>query len=418
MSTHLHHIFTPTYKRLCIAVFLFFAGLHFLTPVVPVFLTGLGFKGAELGMLLGTFLVSSLLLRPWVGRQSDTQTIIPPKHLMMLGVVLGSVAAASYWWVATMPWLLWGVRALHGISFALFYTAATGYLVRSVPSQYKAEAISYYSNAVKFAMAFTPGIAIWVLSTGHMDWAFMATAAMTLLGVVVLAPLPLSPVPPSPSDTATQAQATPPKTVFGLLPKALPLSLIMVTQSAIFGALIPFVPLLSDERGFEHGGWFYALYALSLMATRFISGSWSDTHGRTTVLLPSMAMVSLSVFCLAWAPNDWAFLALTVCYGFAAGAVQPSIMALVSEQVDDTSQSTALATFSVFADTGIAIGNIVMASLGFYFNYGWGLVAIGVISMIGLVAMAYQATLIEPCTPAGKLLRQPAVQFRRWYRGF
>lgn len=400
MVTHIRTIFTADFQRLSWAVFLFFLGMHFLAPVVPVYFQGQGYEGTELGVLLGAFLLVSLLLRPWVGQVSDA---VSPKPLMIIGVVLATIAPLGYWLLGDWPLTMWLVRIIHGASFGLFYTAATSYLVQTVPPAYKAEAISYYSNAVKLAMAFSPGLALVIMANYGADAAFQATALVTVLALLVVLPLPFLPTskseqsdslaqtqPPVNHASAHQKPSSATKRPWHLLSlhkSSLPLSTIMLTQSAVFGALIPFIPMMAAEKELGFSGWFYAVYALSLISTRFVTGSWSDRLGRYVVLVPSMALVTVSVAMLAWAPNDLWFLLATAFYGLAAGAVQPSIMALISERASAREQGTAMATFAVFCDIGIAIGNVVMATLGHVATYGWGLLAISMLTAVGCIAM-------------------------------
>lgn len=427
--THLRAILTKDFQRLSWSVFLFFLGMHFLAPIAPVYFQNQGFEGTELGLLLGTFLLVSIVLRPWVGRTSDA---VSPKPLMLGGIILATLAPLGYWLLAPWPWLMWLVRIAHGASFALFYTAATSYVVRLVAPAYKAEAISYYSNAVKLAMAFSPGLALLVADWWGPMAAFQLTAGVTLLTLLVIMPLPYQPGSnPAPHQQSQQAVSTAPPSksnLFGLHRGALPLSSIMLTQSIVFGALIPFIPMLADEKHLGLSGWFYAVYALSLISTRFITGSWSDELGRYTVLIPSMAAVTLSVLLLALAPNDVTFLLATALYGFAAGAVQPSIMALISERASHAEQGTAMATFAVFCDIGIALGNVVMATLGHIATYGLGLVVVSSITGIGLIAMIAEAFIHEPAilevmariTGQSRQqlawLRRPVIALRRRYR--
>jgi MFS family permease len=395
MVTHIRTIFTADFQRLSWAVFLFFLGMHFLAPVLPVYFQGQGFEGTELGVLLGTFLLVSLLLRPWVGQVSDA---VSPKPLMMTGVVLAAIAPLGYWLLGDWPLAMWLVRLIHGASFGLFYTAATSYLVQTVPPAYKAEAISYYSNAVKLAMAFSPGLALVIMANYGADAAFQATALVTVVALLVVLPLPFLPTLAADKRQSLPTQAAvvdvaaqPDKKRFlgwlSLHKGSLPLSSIMLTQSAVFGALIPFIPMVATEKDLSFSGWFYAVYALSLISTRFVTGSWSDRLGRYVVLVPSMALVTVSVAMLAWAPNDLWFLLATAFYGLAAGAVQPSIMALISERASAREQGTAMATFAVFCDIGIATGNVVMATLGHVATYGWGLLAISMLTSVGCLAM-------------------------------
>jgi MFS family permease len=50
------------------AQFLFSLAFSLLVPTLPIYLSGFGAKGAEIGFLIGIFSFSSLILRPVIGR--------------------------------------------------------------------------------------------------------------------------------------------------------------------------------------------------------------------------------------------------------------------------------------------------------------------------------------------------------------
>ena len=152
----------------------------------------------------------------------------------------------------------------------------------------------------------------------------------------------------------------------------------MGANSLAFGALIPFVPMLAAEKHWPHAQWFYTLYAVFLIASRFITGKWSDQYGRHTVVLPGMAMVIVTLLLLSWSHSETLFFALAALYGLASGTVQPSLMAMVADRIPKEQQGSGMATFTMLNDLGIAVGSFIMGSLGSEWGYGLALLWISV----------------------------------------
>lgn len=353
-------LFSREFVLLCFASLFFFSSYHLLTPVFPVFLESVHLSEWAVGALVAEFMVVSLLVRPWIGKLSDEMS---RKVLMLAGCAVFALCPLLYL-VSSQTEVLTAVRLLHGASFALFYTASSTYLVGIIPPERKAEGISHYSNAIKVAMAFSPSLAVWLIQSGLQRNAFWIS---TLIGVATLICIALLKPPIQPAKSANKKGKLLNGAAF--LP-----GIVMAANSLAFGALIPFVPMLAMEKHWSHAQWFYTLYAVFLIASRFLTGKWSDQYGRAVVVLPGMALVMLSMLLLGGTSAEWVFFLLAALYGLAAGTVQPSLMAMAAERGGKQEQGSAMATFTMMNDLGIAAGSFVMGSMGPKLGYGTALI--------------------------------------------
>lgn len=138
--------------RLCACTVLLFGAYHALTPILPVFFAQRQMNGLQVGALLSAFLAASLLVRPFAGVLSDR---VAPAWLMTMGL-LGFAACAAAYPFAPGFWPLLAARLIQGASYALFYTGAAASLLSQSPPQRKAEALAWFGNAIKIAMAAAP----------------------------------------------------------------------------------------------------------------------------------------------------------------------------------------------------------------------------------------------------------------------
>ena len=368
-------LYTLEFMALCAASLLFFCSYHLLTPVFPLHLEAQHVSGMQMGSLVAAFMVASLLVRPWVGKLSDE---ISRKHLMLAGVVLFGLCPLLYLQVSEQ-WMLYAVRILHGIGFALFYTASGSYLVNILPAERKGEGISIYSNAIKIAMAIAPGFALLLVQEKHMPLVFQLSAVAALATLVTI--LCLKPAP-----TVGPAKTGKLFNVSAAFPGA-----VMSVNSMAFGALIPFFPLLAAEKGLDNASWFYTLYAVSLIASRFVTGKLSDRYGRYAVTIPGMALVILSLILMGTSSEPWIFPVFAALYGLAAGTVQPSLMAMAADRADKTEQGSAMATFTLLNDCGIAAGTFLMGGLGSQMGYGFSLILVACCTTAGLAFLCRDA---------------------------
>jgi MFS family permease len=367
-------LFTSEFILLCLASLFFFSCYHLLTPILPQYFAAENLSGLAIGSLMAAFMVASMMIRPWVGKLSDE---VSRKTLMLLGISIFTVCPLLYP-LTNMELLLYGIRLLHGVGFAIFYTASASYLISIVPPQNKAEGISYYSNAIKVAMAFSPSLGIFLASQGLINWAFWASFGM---GLVTLSCVLLLKSPQKNTEsTAKKAKGK----LFNT--KALFPGVIMATNSIVFGALIPYIPMLAQEKALTQAGLFYTVYAIFLIGSRFLTGRLSDTMGRDRVVLPGMAAVILTLLMLSWSPSEPIFLAAAALYGLAAGTVQPSLMAIAADRANQGEQGSAMATFTLMSDSGIALGSFLMGALGERFGFGPSLMVIAIVTTLGWAA--------------------------------
>jgi MFS family permease len=363
-------LWTPSFALLCMAMMFFFASNHMVTPLVPLLLQRDELIG-HMGMIVAAFMLTSLIIRPWVGKWSDE---VNPKLLMLVGLGFFSICPFIYVLLKSET-IFYVVRILHGASFALFYTASGTYLTRIIPTGRNAEGISHYSNAIKIAMAFSPALALFLTERHLLTQAFWLSGTMSILGMLCILCLKSQ---PSVSNSK--------KSLSKLInKKAFFPGIIMATNSLAFGALIPFIPMLALEKQMAHPGWFYTGYAIFLIASRGLTGNLSDKYGRQSVLIPGLFIVPITLFILSWASGEWPFIIAACLYGLAAGVVQPSLMALAVDNTLPEERGSAVATFTMLCDAGIALGSLLVGTLGPTQGYTHMILWIGILAFIGFV---------------------------------
>lgn len=380
--THPPPLFTRNFLLVCLALTVFFISNHLLTPSFPVYMQGLDAQKThpwaswELGTILSSFMVSSLLMRPFVGKFCDEGD---PRRWMILGAILFTLMPIAYTASSSTESLLL-VRILHGAGLALFYTAASAFMSLEIPASRRAEGMSHYSNAIKVAMAIGPILGVSLAQQQQFNLLFGLAAAcgwMSLLLVLFLNPL-------SPGTPKNQGSKTKTGKLFN--GRAVFPGVVMATNSIVFGALIPFVPQLALDKGFPiEVTLFYPIYAISLIFSRALTGPLSDRLGREKVVIPGMAGVCISLVLLGIAFHPSFFLVSAAFYGLCAGTVQPSLMALAADRVPAAERGSAMATFTLFTDLGIASGTFLMATLGYAIGFSNALYAILFVTLSGLV---------------------------------
>lgn len=127
----------------------------------------------------------------------------------------------------------------------------------------------------------------------------------------------------------------------------------------------PLFPLYQTRFGLTHGdvGWIAALYGFALIPTMFLSGPWSDRFGRSSLLVPAIAIALLSDVVFAGARNVWWLVAGRIAQGVAVGAFFGPATALASDLMDERRPDAAALGAAIASITGAGIGPLISGSL-------------------------------------------------------
>ncbi len=346
-------LFTRDFLLASLVTLAAFTSFYFLLATLPVYIVAIGGTEAEVGLILGVFSATAVLLRPFVGAAADERGT---RLFIVAGTLLLAVASALYAVAASVALLL-ALRLFHGAGWASFGTATSALVADLAPRNRRGEAMGYYGMFINLAMAVGPAVGV-VLMTAYSFPVLFAISAATALLAVLLALGIHEParrgsrnVPEGPRQGVLERTA--------LFP-----SLILAMTAMTYGAVVSFLPIYASRQGIDNPGVFFTAFATVLLLSRGFTGQLSDRYGRAAVIAPGIALATAALALLAFASSLPAFLAVAVLYGLGFAAVQPALMALVVDRAPLNRRGAAMGTFSTSMDLGIGTGSVV-----------WGFVA-------------------------------------------
>ena len=329
------------------AQFAFSCVFCILIPTIPIYLSGFEAKEAEIGFLIGIFSISSLVLRPFVGR---ALLIIPEKKFMVAGAAIYVLSCLAY--ILAPPfWPLLMVRVFHGIGLALFSTASFTLIARITPESNRGRFISYFylSNNLSFAL----GPFFGMLLINHFSFVvlFLTCTGMSLCSFFIAMKLGKSePVP---------LKNKPLKTQPFLSREALPASMISFMVNIIWGSLSAFLPLYALKHGVSNPGIFFIFLAITLVLGRALGGRVLDMYDRKKIIMPCLFLIIVSIVILPLSGSLTMFILAAIILGIGWAFLYPSLMIYVIE-TSGTAQGPAMATFTALGDLGIGVGPMIM----------------------------------------------------------
>jgi MFS family permease len=369
-------LLTRNFALACLTTFAAFTSFYLLLATLPLYLLEIGGSASSVGLIIGVFGAVALVLRPFVGRETDIRGKGP---FIMGGLVILAASSALYTLVRSVPLLL-GLRVLHGVGWASFTTAASALVADLAPRRRRGEAMGYFGMFNNLAMAVGPALGIELVQRFDFQTMFLSATAIAAAGLVLSLGIHTpKPVPqPGPQAAATSGV---------IEPSALFPALVLAVAMLTYGAIVTFLPIYAVLQGISNPGVFFTVYAIVVIVARGFTGRLSDTYGRAAVATPGIVLAALGLWVLAFAGSLPQFLLVAVLYGGAFAMIHPTLMAMVVDRAHPSRRGAAMGTFSSAMDLGISGGSIVWGFVAQAAGYQAMFLAAGFVAVVALLIL-------------------------------
>jgi len=311
-------------------------------PVLPRYVHGpLDSGNIAVGVVIGSYAITGLLLRPFAGRLADRRG---RKPTMLIGSALVAVAGFLYLLPLGVPGLI-GARLLLGAGEGTVFTAGSAWIVDIAPPARRGRVIGLYGLAVWSGLSIGPLIGELLLSASGYTAVWLFAGAAPLVGALIALRLPdtFRPVGHTEQHPLIAREAVRPGVALAL-------------ASLGYATVASFVVLHLDARGIGHGATVFGAFATMVVLTRLIGGDLPDRVGPLRVAITAAAVEAVGLATMGLAGN----LTVAICGALAMGAafslLYPSLSLIVVGRVPETRRGAALGTFTAFFDAGIGLG--------------------------------------------------------------
>ena len=375
-SQHPEALFTRDFILLCLGTFLFAGSMFLLFAVLPVFVVEeLHGADSQVGLIMGAFALSALLVRPMTGRLVDQWS---RKTLLSIGALIYCLAPALYTQVESVPVML-GLRLFHGLGIAAYTTAAGVIVADLAPPSRRGEGMGYYGMSLNLAMTIGPALGVMLIGYIGYNALFWLCAALAL-GSLVLSQLIQEP--------ARAPQAGTPSRQWVSRTALFP-GFIAVCMTFTFGAVVSFLPLFVKASNLGNPGIYFSVYSIVVVVSRPFAGRLSDRFGRAAVIVPGLGCLAVAMIALAFSSTLPGILIAAALQGLGFGGVQPSIMALVVDRSPTHERGAALATLMGAFDVGVGLSSIALGAVLEYTDFTVMFLCAGGVALVGAIGAAW-----------------------------
>lgn len=363
---------TPAFLGIAASVLGFFIASGMFLPATPRFTAGpLAGDDLAVGLVVGSFSVSSLLLRPFAGRWADRRG---RRIMLIVGAALQVVAAAGHLVADTVP-LLVVMRLLLGAAEAVFFVGGMAAATDLAPERRRGEAISLISTALYLGVAIGPVLAEWLYgSSGY-------TAIWIAATLISLAAVGLSWFAPETLKLEDRRGADHPGGLIhrhGIIP-----GLLVLCGAWGMGAYFAFLPLLGDELGLDGVGGYLAAFALVVIGLRIVFARLPDRLGParlsgTALVLSTSGMVVAGLF-----PTEIGLWVATFVFAGGVAFTFPAIVALSVMGVPPDERGAVVGTTSLFLDVAFGLSPALLGLMAVTTGYPATFLVSGIVAGTG-----------------------------------
>jgi MFS family permease len=311
-------------------------------PVLPRYVHGpLGAGDIAVGVVIGSYAISGLLLRPIAGRLADRRG---RKPTVLVGGLLLCLSGLLYLPSLGLAGLI-VARLVLGAGEGSVYTAGSAWIIDLAPPARRGRVLGLYGLAVWGGLSVGPLAGELLLQASGYTAVWIFAAAMPLLGALIALRVP------DPFEPVTHAEPHP-----LIAPEAVRPGLAVALASTGYAAVATFIVLHLEARGVGHGALVFGAFAAMIVLTRLLIGDLPDRIGAARVAIGATLGEAVGLVAIAFAHTLPVALVGGMAMGAAFSLLNPSLMLIAVNRVSPEARGAAMGTFTAFFDAGVGIG--------------------------------------------------------------
>jgi len=337
----------------CLFLFLSF---EMLMPALPIYIAEIGGNTSEIGMVMGCFTITAVMIRPFSGYAANR---LGTKLLLIAGGILCLVATGLYYVAVTVLWVLI-IRLLHGLGFGIATTLYGTIVADLIPSSRMGEGMGYFGLANTIAISIGPFLGVVIIDNGGYKTLILVSTVILVLACLFNLIVKTSSSSKQANDIPMEKKESVALSSQLIEKKAIFPSILGMMAGFSFGGILSFITLYGKEIGVSNIGYFFLVVSIFEVLVRFVSGRLFDRKGPMWVIFPSAILSFIATIILSYASSMTVMLIAASFYGLGFGALFPALQAWVINRVEPSRRGSATATFFNLFDIGIAGGAVLL----------------------------------------------------------
>ncbi len=318
--------------------------------LLPVYLQQDGNSPAQIGLVAGLLRISSLIVRPLVGRLLDR---FGRRPVLTAGAILGIAAILSLYLIPHFGLPFLSMRALQGVATAFIDSGLSAVVADLSPPAARAQVFALYTVFITLPGGIMPGVGEILARWAGFFPLFGLSALALVAGLALVRRLP---------ETARH-HAEAGGSLSGILVEASPSMLGAMLVGLVFGVLSVFVPVAEIAAAHGRIGMFFFAYFAGLISIRLAGGLGLTGLSRPGILLPAYAMMVVGLVALPLGESAPLLAAVGLGCGAGHGIAIPIMYSLLLSNVSRDRRGMGVSLLAAAFDLGVVVGTMGLGLL-------------------------------------------------------
>lgn len=367
---------TGAKKILIVVTAFFWFSMYTYVPILAPYAQSLGATYDMVGLIIGSYGLTQLLLRIPIGVLSDAWG--SRKFFVVIGIILASLSSLGMW-LFPMAGALLLFRGLAGVAASTWVDYTVLY-ASYFPQKEAPKAMGYINAVNNFGQVAAMLSGGYIAQHIGMNSSFILGAVAGSIGVVL-------------SLFVRDKQMAPKAIKADILMETLHnrqllylSGLGIVLQTITFVTVFGFLPIVAQYLGasiFELGLVTTMTLVPSIVSAALSGAFFSKRFGERATLVCGLLITAMSCIVIPFINNLSLLYISQAIGGFARGLVLPLLMGLSIKNFSGDKRSTAMSAFQAIYGLGMFGGPVLAGILSHIFGLTIGFIVIGLIGFIG-----------------------------------
>jgi MFS family permease len=368
-------LFSPTFVLLCVSTIFYYVAFGASAPLLPRYAKHLGYSKLATGLIVSSFAISAVILRPSLGRLGDQRG---RRLLVIGGATLTGISFTGNVFAESVRALVF-FRLFSGAGQAAVIIGAAALAVDMAPAHRKGEAASFILVAFQLGIGVGPILSEQIVKRWSYGAAWSACAASCFACAVLASRLPKRRVQGHQGPVVRRV----------LHPVAIRPGVIMGLGVFGFSGFATYVSVFGPSIGVETVGPIFLMLAAMTVLVRVVGFRLPDQLGPAVGGSIALALVGTGMIAIGVLREPWVLYTLTLWLGCGGGLMFPCLAVAAVQPVPEHERSAALATFTMFIDIAVGISGFALGWVAGLTSYAGAFITGGSIALVGSAAAMF-----------------------------
>lgn len=342
-------IWTKDFIFLILSNFLMYITYYAVLSALPIYLVSdLNASKMQVGVVVGTYTIASVLVRPFSGFALDR---FGRRTIFLLALILYTLLFAGYLVAVTITSIII-LRFAQGLTWGITTVSGSTIATDNIPASKRGEGIGYFALSTTLGMSVGPIIGLFICHQWGYTTMFVSGCLISVISLVCAYAVRMRKrfvvgkrIRMELSSLFDKNSIRPSLNVF-------------ITMIA-YGGLLSFIALYGREIGIQNSSMYFLIFSVGIAAARLTAGKVFDRKGPRRIITLCIGLLIVGFPLLAMAKNSALFYVSAIIIGFGNGVIFPTFQSMINNLADSMHRGAANSTLYTAVDLGMGLGMIM-----------------------------------------------------------